>query len=73
MLMKQMRDLERLATMQEEEFRRANPDYQPMFPAGWEADKNWPDLSKNNYDSFRSTQIQIDDHMERMAGCYDTE
>ena len=73
MLTKQMRDLERLATMQEEEFRRTNPDYQPMFPAGWADDKNWPDLSVNNYDSFRSTQIQIDDHMERMAGCYDTE
>ena len=73
MLMKQMRDLERLANMQEEEFRRTNPDYQPMFPAGWADDKNWPDLSKNTYDDFRSIQIQIDDHMERMAGCYDTE
>jgi hypothetical protein len=72
MLTKQMRDLERLATMQEEEFRRTNPDYQPMFPAGWADDKNWPDVTYD-YNSFRKTQIQIDDHMERMAGCYDTE
>jgi len=55
------------------QYQTENPNYEPMFPAGWEADKNWPDLSVNNYDSFRSTQIQIDDYQERMAGCYDTE
>ena len=68
MLMKQMRDLERLATMQEEEFKRTNPDYEPMFPEGWDDDKNWPDL-KYDYDSFRKIQIEIDDYNERMVGC----
>ena len=68
MLMKQMRDLERLATMQEEEFKRTNPDYEPMFPKGWADDKNWLDL-KYDYDSFRKIQIEIDDYNERMVGC----
>ena len=66
--MKQMRDLERLATMQEEEFKRTNPDYEPMFPEGWAGDKNWLDL-KYDYDSFRKIQIEIDDYNERMVGC----
>ena len=68
MLTKQMRDLERLATMQEEEFKRTNPDYEPMFPEGWADDKNWLDL-KYDYDSFRKIQIEIDDYNERMVGC----
>jgi hypothetical protein len=63
-----MRDLERLATMQEEEFKRTNPDYEPMFPEGWDDDKNWPDL-KYDYDSFRKIQIEIDGYNERMVGC----
>ena len=66
--MKQMRDLERLATMQEEEFKRTNPDYEPMFPEGWADDKNWLDL-KYDYDSFRKIQIEIDDYNERMVSC----
>ena len=66
--MKQMRDLERLATMQEEEFKRTNPDYEPMFPEGWADDKNWLDL-KYDYDSFRKIQIEIDDYNERRVGC----
>ena len=66
--MKQMRDLERLATMQEEEFKRTNPDYEPMFPEGWADDKNWLDL-KYDYDSFRKIQIEIYDYNERMVGC----
>ena len=66
--MKQMRDLERLATMQEEEFKRTNPDYEPMFPEGWADDKNWLDL-KYDYDSFMKIQIEIDDSNERMVGC----
>jgi len=66
--MKQMRDLERLATMQEEEFKRTNQDYEPMFPEGWADDKNWLDL-KYDYDSFRKIQIEIDDYNERMVGC----
>lgn len=69
MFMKQMRDLERLAKMQEDEFKRTNPDYEPMFPEGWADDKNWPDMSKNDYDSFRSTQIEIDAFREKVAGC----
>ncbi len=68
MLMKQMRDSERLATMQEEEFKRTNPDYEPMFPEGWADDKNWLDF-KYDYDSFRKIQIEIDDYNERMVGC----
>ena len=68
MLTKQMRELERLATMQEEEFRRANPDYQPMFPKGWSDDKNWPEF-KYDYDSFRKHQIEIDHQREVQAGC----
>jgi len=68
MLIKQMRDLERLATMQEEEFKRTNSDYEPMFPEGWADDKNWLDL-KYDYDSFRKIQIEIDDYNERMVGC----
>ena len=70
MLTKQMRDLERLANMQEEEFKRTNPNYEPMFPKGWADDKNWPEF-KYDYESFRKHQIQIDYELERMVGCYD--
>lgn len=63
MLTKQMRELERLATMQEQEYQRLNPDYEPMFPKGWSNDKNWPEL-EYNYDSFRKTQIMIDAYYE---------
>ena len=70
MLTKQMRDLERLANMQEEEFKRTNPNYEPMFPKGWADDKNWPEF-KYDYESFRIHQIQIDYELERMVGCYD--
>lgn len=69
MFMKQMREFERLAKMQDEVLKRDTVDYEPMFPEGWADDKNWPDMSKNDYDSFRSTQIEIDDFRERMAGC----
>ena len=70
MLTKQMRDLERLANMQEEEFKRTNPNYEPMFPKGWADDKNWPVITYD-YESFRKHQIQIDYELERMVGCYD--
>ena len=70
MLTKQMRDLERLANMQEEEFKRANPNYEPMFPQGWADDKNWP-VSNYDYESFRKHQIEIDYELDRMVGCYD--
>lgn len=43
-------------------------DLKPMFPQGWNDDKNWPQ-PKYNYDSFRHTQIQIDEWNEKMAGC----
>jgi hypothetical protein len=66
-----MNELKRLATMTSTQYQTENPDYQPLFPKGWDDDSLWPDLSLNNYDTFRSTQIQIDDHLERMAGCYE--
>jgi hypothetical protein len=66
-----MNELKRLATMTSTQYETENPDYQPLFPKGWDDDSLWPDLSLNNYDTFRSTQIQIDDHLERMAGCYE--
>lgn len=74
MLTKQMRDLERLANMQEEEFKRTNPNYEPMFPEGWDDDENWPldTNAKEAYDAFRKHQIEIDYQLEVMAGCYDT-
>jgi hypothetical protein len=67
-----MNDLKRLATMTSEQYKTENPNYEPMFPKGWDEDSKWPDLTYN-YDSFRSIQIEIDDYTERMAGCYDTE
>jgi hypothetical protein len=66
-----MNELKRLATMTSTQYETENPDYQPLFPKGWDDASLWPDLSLNNYDTFRSTQIQIDDHLERMAGCYE--
>ena len=74
MLTKQMRDLERLANMQEEEFKRTNPNYEPMFPEGWDDDENWPldTNAKEAYDAWRKHQIEIDYQLEVMAGCYDT-
>lgn len=69
MFMKQMREFERLAQMQDEVLKRNTVDYEPMFPEGWADDKNWPDMSKNDYDSFRSTQIEIDAFREKVAGC----
>jgi hypothetical protein len=67
-----MNELKRLATMTSTQYQTENPNYEPMFPAGWVDDKNWPDLTYN-YEGFRKTQIEIDDYQERMAGCYDTE
>ena len=62
-----MNELKRLATMTSTQYQTENPDYQPMFPKGWDSDKNWPDMSKNTYDDFRSTQIRIDEYYEDMA------
>jgi hypothetical protein len=67
------KELEKLVSMSQDEFMQENPTYEPMFPKGWDDDKHWPDLSKNDYDSFRSTQIAIDDFQERLMGCYDQE
>lgn len=47
-------------------------DLKPMFPQGWSNDSKWPEF-KNNYDSFRVHQLRIDDDLERMMGCYDTD
>lgn len=43
-------------------------DLLPMFPANWSDNQNWPEF-KYDYDSFRSTQIEIDYLREKMAGC----
>ena len=47
-------------------------DLKPMFPENWNHNSNWPEF-KNNYDSFRIHQLRIDDDLERMMGCYDTD
>jgi hypothetical protein len=64
-----MRELKRLATMTSEQYVIENPAYEPMFPKGWDDASRWPDMSKNTYDDFRSTQIEIDYQLEKMAGC----
>ena len=56
-----------------ETFELLNPkltdeDFKPMFPEGWSDDNNWP-VIKNDYNSFRTTQISIDEWNEKMAGC----
>jgi hypothetical protein len=61
-------ELEKMVSMSQEEFMQENPNYEPMFPKGWDDDKHWPEF-KNDYDSFRKIQIEIDDFRERMAGC----
>jgi len=66
-----MNELKRLATMTSAQYQTENPDYQPLFPKGWDDTSRWPDFSKNNYDTFRSTQIEIDYQLEKMAGCYE--
>lgn len=65
-------DLEKLASMSQDEYMQQNPNYEPMFPDGWSDDSKWPEF-KYDYESFRSTQLLIDDYNERMAGCYDSE
>jgi hypothetical protein len=64
-----MNELKRLATMTSTQYQTENPSYEPMFPKGWDDPSRWPDLSLNNYDTFRSTQIEIDWQLEKMAGC----
>ena len=54
--------------MSQDEYMQENPNYEPMFPKGWDDDSRWPEFNYN-YDSFRKTQIEIDDFRERMAGC----
>ena len=63
-------DLEKLVSMSQDEYMQMNPNYEPMFPDGWSDDSKWPEF-KNDYESFRSMQLLIDDYNERMAGCYD--
>ena len=65
-------DLEKLVGMNQDEYMQMNPNYEPMFPDGWSDDSKWPEF-KNDYESFRSMQLLIDDYNERMAGCYDSE
>ena len=66
------KDLEKMVSMSQEEFMQENPNYEPMFPKGWDDDSKWPEF-RYDYDSFRKTQLEIDDYMERMVGCYDCE
>jgi hypothetical protein len=61
-------ELEKMVRMSQEEYMQQNPNYEPMFPKGWDNDSNWPE-SKYDYDSFRSTQIAIDHQLEVLAGC----
>ncbi len=61
-------ELEKMVGMNQEEYMQQNPDHIPMFPKDWANDQNWPDITYD-YDSFRKTQIEIDDYRERMAGC----
>ena len=63
-------ELEKMVRMSQEEYMQQNPNYEPMFPKGWDDDSKWPDF-KYDYESFRSTQIAIDHHLEVMAGCWD--
>ena len=46
----------------------SDSDLSPMFPEGWNDNDNWPEF-KYDYNSFRATQIQIDEWNEKMAGC----
>ena len=43
-------------------------DLEPMFPEGWDDESRWF-MSQYNYDSFRKTQIEIDEWNEKLAGC----
>lgn len=43
-------------------------DLVPMFPANWSDNINWTEF-KYNYDSFRKTQIEIDEWNEKLMGC----
>jgi len=61
-------ELEKMVRMSQEEYMQQNPNYEPMFPKGWDNDSKWPE-SKYDYDSFRSTQIAIDHQLEVLAGC----
>ena len=65
-------DLEKLVSMSQDEYMQQNPNYELMFPDGWSDDSKWPEF-KNDYDSFRKFQIEIDYQRELMAGCYDSE
>lgn len=68
------KDLEKMALMSQEEFMIDNPNYEPMFPEGWDDDEKWPldTNAKEAYDAWRKHQIEIDYQLEVMAGCYDT-
>lgn len=43
-------------------------DLMPMFPEGWDYESRWF-MPQYNYDSFRKTQIEIDEWNEKLAGC----
>ena len=62
------KELERIISLSQKHYMKENPNYELMFPEGWDDDSKWPRF-EYDYDSFKSTQIEIDDYMERMAGC----
>lgn len=59
----------------------ANPkvddeDLKPMFPEGWANDSRWPEDTETNSErwaKWQPHQIRIDDDLERMMGCYDSD
>jgi hypothetical protein len=78
---KTVKELKTLTTLPKDEYiammKELNPDLtdndlRDMFPEGWEA--NHIDISGNNYDSFRKTQILIDSQLEeQFCGGYESD
>ncbi len=50
-------------------------DLKPMFPKGWNDDSRWYEDTETNAERWarwQPHQLRIDDELERMVGCYDT-
>lgn len=62
------KELERIISLSQKQYVKENPNYEMMFPDGWNDDNKWPTF-EYDYDSFRSTQILIDSEREINAGC----
>ena len=51
-------------------------DLKPMFPRGWNSDSRWYESTETNAErwaKWQPHQLRIDDELERMVGCYDTD